>query len=265
MDENKSLFQKGFFVLKNHVTRMIALSMSMIALLFLFVLFAKLIGLNYQIRWVAFWKTEYLFTKEWLFAVLWVLLGCLVCLPFELGARRWFYSVCAGQEQSLGIIFCYFEDFRSYVTVLWFRLMLNVRKLFWYLVCLLPSFLIKMVLDHPVSNSSPVIGTLYGTMYVLWVVTLAAGLLGGFYFNLKYFLSYYLWFESPGISPMEAVRISVSRMKGKRKQAFVAYVAVLPLLLLCVFVFPILAFLPSSYVLLSVQANEMISSHQKDV
>lgn len=54
MDENKSLFQKGFFVLKNHVTRMIALSMSMIALLFLFVLFAKLIGLNYQIRWVAF-------------------------------------------------------------------------------------------------------------------------------------------------------------------------------------------------------------------
>lgn len=265
MEENGSLYQTGFRVLKNHVTRMVALSLSMIALLLLLVLFGRLIGLNYRLRMVALWQAEYFFTPEWLFALVWLVLCCLVCLPFELGVRRWFYAVCTGQEPPFGIVFQMFESGGLYFKSFWFRIVLGVKKLFWYAVFLLPSLLLRTVIDHPVTHGGVVIGTLYGMLSLLWLLSLVGGLCGAFYYNLKYYLTYYLWFESPELSVWKAVRGSARAMKGNRKMALTAYLSVLPLVLACVLVFPILMMLPSGYIVLSLQGKRILNLQQKDV
>ena len=127
MDQDKGLYQNGFFVLKNHVTRMTAVSMSMIALMFLFALISQLIGMNYEIRYRAIWTEESLLTKEWAFLIVGALLFCAVVFPFELGIRRWFYGVSVGKEWPLRYIFSMFDTPRMYRKALWLRCMLTAK------------------------------------------------------------------------------------------------------------------------------------------
>ena len=266
MEENGSLYQAGFAVLKQQITRMVALSLSMVALLLLVLLFGVLIGLNYQLRMVAIWQTEYLFTPEWLFALAWLALCMLVCLPFEMGVRWWFYEACIGQgEPPLGLVFQMFESGRLYFKSFWFRLVLGARKLFWYAVFLLPSLLLSFLLAHPVSYSGVVIGTAYGMLRALWLLSVAGGLCGAFYYNLKYYLTYPIWFETPELSVMEAARRSVRAMRGNRNRALAAYLSLLPLAFSCVLVFPVLMMVPSAYLLLSIQGKRILNLQQKDV
>ncbi|MBC8609733.1 hypothetical protein [Massiliimalia timonensis] len=264
MDQDKGLYQNGFFVLKNHVTRMTAVSMSMIALMFLFALISQLIGMNYEIRYRAIWTEESLLTKEWAFLIVGALLFCAVVFPFELGIRRWFYGVSVGKEWPLRYIFSMFDTPRMYRKALWLRLSLGMKKLFWYIVCLLPSFLVKGLLEVLSYPGNALLGTLYGMLYVIWILFMIGGFVLAFYLNLKYYLVYYLWFETPSLKMSEAVRLSARCMRGRRRKALTAYFALIPLVLASVLVFPIIALIPAAYILSSLQGREILELGQKD-
>lgn len=90
------------------------------------------------------------------------------------------------------------------------------------------------------------------------------GFVLAFYLNLKYYLVYYLWFETPSLKMSEAVRLSARCMRGRRRKALTAYFALIPLVLASVLVFPIIALIPAAYILSSLQGREILELGQKD-
>jgi hypothetical protein len=259
MDEKKSIFQNGFLVLKNYISRAIAASLSLLALLLLFYLSTNVLYDVFDVKLYLPNVTASFSESSFFSTAVWVLICYLIFIPYETGVRHWFYRVSSEQYPPFMFVFYYFSSAKWYFRALWIRFRLEVRKCFWWILFLMPSILLKLTLDYPDGPQKGAAGVLYGVIYGLFVLSLFGGVLGAFYFNLRYYLVYYLWFEHPEQKLKILVRQSVEMMKDHRTEMIPLCLVLLLLALFSVFVLPILVFIPAFYILTSLQARGLLS------
>lgn len=263
MDKSKGLYYNSFAILKQNVTRMIAVTICLLSFVMFFYVGQELCYLLFDIEMLQENGRLNLSAKNILFSAACFVVVNIISTPFEMGIRKWFYSACVDQDRPFLLIFDCFKDFHAFLRSLWLKIQLFCRKMFWNILFLLPAIVLILLIQLPVWHDGILMGTLHGMLLILSVPAVLGGLLCAFYFNLKYFLVYFLWFENPDKPVQELIRLSREKMGKNRRRAFQIYILLVPLLLCCVIVIPVIVLIPMYYLLTTLRGVEILSLEQK--
>lgn len=257
MDKKVNCYQESFSVLRDNVGRTVAILLFLASVILFLLLEADII-----LRLVP-GKEESLFdfgnsSNRWISLAFFVM-AFLLLLPLEIGIKRWFYCITKDKRSSLREVFSYF-NLKIYKKALLLRIVLILITAISYFCCLLPAFVMEWLTGYLDSYHTLFLGILYGVFSILTVFAYLLGLAFGFYWNLRYFLVDFLFFESEETSVTQLIKDSVFRMTKPRVQAkvFGMYMVLFPFYLLSVLIVPLIFLLPYLYLLTAVKGRELL-------
>ncbi len=167
--------------------------------------------------------------------------------PLMLGVTRWYYHLTDGKADEVSSIFDYYVSGRMFFRSLWFAFHMGVRRVFWYLLFMLPgcalfSVSAWMYWYFDINNENVVMMGMVLFMLAAFITVVMALLCT--IFSLRYYLADMIVVSDDKISTFQAVRQSVRYMKGNRVDIFIFGLSFLPWILLCVFIVPIVFVVP---------------------
>jgi uncharacterized membrane protein len=177
--------------------------------------------------------------------------GCLIfwllSAPLSLGAVRWNLRASQGGSPPVEELFYYFANRKRFFRSLGCSIQLLLRGILWFVVCLGPGIALAIVcsvmgnLAHTSVGNAPlwaVVGMLSAALLI------PAGLVCFFLLMLRYFSA------QTAVAALESTRVSrcislsVRRIKGKKRSAFLLVLSFAGWGLLCFFVLPALFVVP---------------------
>lgn len=139
--------------------------------------------------------------------------------PLAVGVCRWFFAFADGKYPSVDIIFFPFTR-KDYGRTVSLSLRLFLRELMWGALCALPGLFISglaYVFGYGSMLMSPNImeDPFYG-LYSMGISAFMLGIAASKFICARYFLANYIFASSDTVTGKEAVKLSVTMMKGRK-------------------------------------------------
>ena len=184
-----------------------------------------------------------------------------VLSPLQLGVKKWYWGQVSGETPPLLTVFDYFYNWRQLFRAILLQFSLWVRKAAWAVVFFAPSILLAAVLfmmDRP----------LYGTEVLLYIalalllalVTVSMGILW-YFVTLRYYLADYLFVTREGMGIGEAIKTSVTAMKGSKRTLFSLQLSLLPWRLTTILLAPLVFVAPYYSASMAIFAKVRLESY----
>ncbi len=256
----KNIYESSFFVMKRNVCGVVAmfafLIFSVLCCVYLVCMFSAFLGNSV---WQDGWIRLEVGNHWYLLLVLGILL-LLTTVPLELGLKRWYYQLSCGRSGELRQVFYYFTGWKRYGKAIFFQLQLLVRKLVIFGAALFPAILLRLFLNNAENHlyGNPFLGILYGISVVIYLIAVVLGLIGGFYWNLRYAAAGYLFFEDPRERVTRAIVLSARKLRKEKRDWMLLYLSMLPFYFLCILVVPFVFLIPYIYLLLGAKGRSFL-------
>lgn len=201
-----------------------------------------------------------LFVQGTLSALL--IIPCLIVIvPLVMGVMRFFYKITKEKDVPFSEVFYYIG--KRYGTALGVFFRIALRCLWQIAICFLPSYLELTLLTYFTAEKEKLAfsdNLWYLVVYALIFVHLYIFLR----LTVRYFLSFFLYFEDETINPRDLCDISCRYMDRFEKNVMKLITSLFPWIISCILIFPCLFVIPYVFTTLSTSAKWIIAlNHQK--
>lgn len=256
-------YEKSLRIMKNNVSRVIAVTLFSISCL----IFLVILWLLVDSIFITFFSS--LNISENTFSIVNTVIKSLftvipmifIYLPIELGIGKWFYEISnsKGKNVSLTTLFYYFNNKSLYFKSLNLQLDLLVRKAIIFAVCLIPAFVYEIWYS---SFNFNLFFLGINVLRLLDFILIVAGLVFAFVYNLKYFMVKYLFFNKEE-SNKELFFKSDCIMRIRKKEVVEMYLSFFPFYILSVLIVPIFFMVPYMVLYFICMAKEFMGKSMK--
>lgn len=195
---------------------------------------------------------------EGYFTNLLILPGTILLIPLVMGALRFFYLISKNTDVRFSEVFYYTG--KKYFKSLGVFFGVGVRCLWQAIVCFLPSYTGFILLTNATAEKDKLAFSDKLCYFIVYAL-IFGGILLFARLCVKYFLSFFLFFEDESLSINELCTLSVSYMERFKGSVMKLILSLFPPILSCILIIPCLFVLPFVFTCLSTSAKWIIALH----
>ncbi len=188
-----------------------------------------------------------------------LLVSLLLLTPLCLNVKKWYMSIKTMDSQ-LHEAFSIFGSFKAYVSSVWYGIIKFLLISVIYFLLSLPAMIAAIALRIHVESNNNNIGITFAILFAVMVSFIVISIFYGIYVALGFFYADYIYLSKVATNPIKAIKLSMKMSRNQRGAIAFLYISLLPYLLLCVFVVPILFVIPYIKSILAFYAKEKLIS-----
>lgn len=166
----------------------------------------------------------------------------LLC-PLLLSVKKWYMNI-KDNDPPVSDALSIFTSSKRYFKAVWYSIIKNITLTAMYLLLLVPVIFFASVLKTQVKNNTKLLGAMFLILFIAIVIFLLIAIFYAVYINLGFFYADYIFLSEKNINPFKAISISLRVSKYQRGKLALLLLSLLPYLLLCVFIVPIVFCVP---------------------
>ncbi len=255
MTKGKNIYYEGVKVVKRNIGSSVAILFFMASCLVLFYLVEKILFSTTYLNYYTNFGVNINFVWSTFAIITFVIIS-----PLELGVKKWYYDCAKGKKTDICQMFYFFTSVKMYIKAVAIKVNIAIRLLIIYSLVFTPIILLSILVNYPIARHAVQIDLAYLTVVIMMMLALLLGLVCAVYFSLKYFLAYYIFFDSSNQSLIKAIRTSKKIMQNNKSKIIAMYIKLFPLYLLCIFVIPLIIVVPYTYAITALKANELLKT-----
>lgn len=142
--------------------------------------------------------------------------------PLSVGVSRWFFAFADGKYPSVDVVFFPFTR-KDYGRTVAFTLRLFLKELMWGALCAIPGLFVSGLAYafgyESMLMSQDLMNDIFYGLYGMGISMFMLGIVASKFICMRYFLANYIFASSDTVTGKEAVKLSVTMMKGRKTSA----------------------------------------------